>query len=84
MNSTMGPIFKEKVTEKWNLWDPWAVHPCTVHGWLGQIVRLEQKKKKMNENVTSFSATFSPIQMLSISIRNKKETLETIWYMLHF
>ena len=46
VNSTVGLIFNEKVTEKWNLWDLWTVHPCTVHGWLGQIVRLEPKKKK--------------------------------------
>ena len=25
---------------------PWTVHECTVHGWLGQIMRLEHKKKK--------------------------------------
>ena len=41
----MGPIFNEKVTEKWNLWDLWIVHLCTVHGWLGQIVRLNKKKR---------------------------------------
>ena len=46
MNSIGGPIFNKKVTEKWNLWDLWTVHQCTVHGWLGQIVRLEPKKKK--------------------------------------
>ena len=46
VNSTVGPIFNEKVAEKWNLWDLWIVHPCTVHSWLGQIARLEPKKKK--------------------------------------
>ena len=46
MNSAMRPIFNKKVTEKWNLWDPWTVHQCTVHDWLGQIVRLEQQQKK--------------------------------------
>ena len=25
---------------------PWIMHECTVHGWLGQIVRLEQKKSE--------------------------------------
>ena len=47
MNSAVGPIFNEKYTEKWNLWDPWTVYPCTVYNWLGQIVRLEQKKIKI-------------------------------------
>ena len=32
------------MAEKWNLWDPWTVYPYTIHDWLGQIVRLEQKK----------------------------------------
>ena len=31
MNSTVGPIFNEKVDKKWNLW---TVHGCTVHGML--------------------------------------------------
>ena len=52
MNSIVGSLFNKKVTEKWNLWNPWTVHQCTVHGWLGQIVRLEQKKEK---NETWFS-----------------------------
>ena len=25
---------------------PWTVHECTIHSWLGQIVRLGGKKKK--------------------------------------
>ena len=44
VNSVVRPIFNKKVTENWNLWDPWTVYPCTVHSWLGQIVWLEQKK----------------------------------------
>ena len=39
MNSTVGLMNSA-------LWDSWTVHQCTVHGWLGQIVRLEPKKKK--------------------------------------
>ena len=44
MNSIVGPIFNEKVAEKWNLWV--REQSLTVHGWLGQIVRLGKKKKK--------------------------------------
>ena len=34
---------------------PWTVHECTVHDWLGQIVRLGKKKKK-KENAAQDSA----------------------------
>ena len=36
VNSTMGPIFNEKVTEKWDLWVPCTVHKthwCAEKGW---------------------------------------------------
>ena len=46
VNSIVRPIFNENVTEKWNLWDSWTVYLCTIHSWLGQIMRLEPKKKK--------------------------------------
>ena len=46
VNSAMRSIFNEKVAEKWNLWVPWTVHGCTVHGRLGQQLRLEKKKKE--------------------------------------
>ena len=56
MNSAIRPIFNKKVSEKWNLWDPWTVHQCTVHGWLGQIVRLEQKKKRTKRDFQNVDA----------------------------
>ena len=31
VNSAVRPIFNEKVSEKWSLWDLWIVHRCTVH-----------------------------------------------------
>ena len=31
MNSIVRPIFNEKMTEKWSLWDLWTMHECTVH-----------------------------------------------------
>ena len=46
VNSIVGPIFNKKVTEKWNLWDPWTVHICTVYSWQSQLLRAEKKKKK--------------------------------------
>ena len=53
MNSTMGPIFNEKVAEKWNLWVRkqcmdilFTVKKSTNVGW---------KKKKNIENVNVVS-----------------------------
>lgn len=34
---------------------PWTVHECTVHGWLGQIVRLGRKKKIIRKHSIGFS-----------------------------
>ena len=51
MNSVVRPIFNEKIAKKWSLWDPWIVHGCTIHCWLGQQLRLKQKKKKVGENI---------------------------------
>ena len=62
MNSAVRPIFNEKVTEKWNLWDPWTVHPCIVHDWLGQIVQLEPKKKKKREKTQGKTQTWDLAQ----------------------
>ena len=48
MNNTVGPIFNEKVAEKWSLWNLWTVHGCTVHcsQVKSQKFQLEKKKKK--------------------------------------
>ena len=62
MNSAVGLLFNKKVTENWNLWDPWTVHPCTVHGWLGQIMRLEHKKKKKKKREWKRNFIFSHFQ----------------------
>ena len=55
MNSTVGPIFNEKVAEKWNLWVReqctdilFTVEKSTNAGW--------KKKKKNVENVNAVSA----------------------------
>ena len=37
----MGPIFNEKVTDKWNLW---VRHLCSL--WKSQQCGLKKKKKK--------------------------------------
>ena len=47
VNSTVGPIFNEKVVEKWDLWDPWTVHKSTVHG--KKVKKLQLGKKKISE-----------------------------------
>ena len=46
VNSTVRSIFNEKIDTKWSLWDPWAVHKCTVHKRTGQPLRPKRKKKK--------------------------------------
>ena len=43
VNSIVRPIFSEKVTKKWSLWDPWTVHGCIVHG---RIIKSYGLKKK--------------------------------------
>ena len=47
VNSVIGPIFNEKVAEKWSLWVPcmccWNVH-CTLMK--SQQLRLKKEKKK--------------------------------------
>ena len=45
VNNVVGPIFNEKVTKKWSLWDPWTVHECTVHGRVIKSCSLKKKKK---------------------------------------
>ena len=47
VNSTVRPIFNEKVVEKWGLWDPWTVHESTVHG--RKVKKLRLGKKKISE-----------------------------------
>ena len=44
VNSTVGPIFNEKVAEKYSLWDPWIVHESTVHKRKVKKLRLGKKK----------------------------------------
>ena len=52
VNSAVGPIFNEKVVEKWSLWDPWTVHLCTVHYWKVKTCGWGGKKKEeRNANV---------------------------------
>ena len=41
MNSTVEPIFNKKNYWKVEFVGLWTVHECTVHDWLGQIVRLK-------------------------------------------
>ena len=43
VNSIVWPIFNEKVTKKWSLWDPWTVHGCTVRK---RIIKSYGLKKK--------------------------------------
>ena len=57
MNSTVVPIFNEKVVEKWDLWVPWlkswlkgagkVVEVCYVHTILSQQSWHRGKKKRL-------------------------------------
>ena len=49
VNSTVRPIFNEKVSEKCNLWDPWTMHSCIVHSWLVNNCGLNQKRERERE-----------------------------------
>ena len=61
----MGPIFNEKVAEKWTLWDLWTVHVWTVHSWQSQLLRAEKKKKKEKNAEEKRNATFIAIQTVT-------------------
>ena len=45
-NSAVRLIFNKKVAEKYNLWDLWTVHECTVHNWLVNNCGLNQKQRE--------------------------------------
>ena len=63
----MGPIFNEKVDKKWNLWDPWTVHLCTVHKRpVNNCAEEKKKEKKGRENVDA--ARLSAIQTYTLFI----------------
>ena len=55
VNSTVGPIFNEKVVEKWNLWVREQCTQCTVHR-KSQIFQLKKKKKKQKRKTCVWEA----------------------------
>ena len=44
----------EKLLNSLNHWN-WTVHECTIYSWLGQIMRLEKKKKKIRKRSLGFN-----------------------------
>ena len=78
MNSTVGPIFNEKVVEKWNLWAheqctdallPWYTQPLWLllmnNAWTVAALlpkTCEKKKKKIETWIHKCKRSFSPIQ----------------------
>ena len=56
VNSTVRSISNEKVDKKWSLWDPCAVHKCTVYRRTGQPLRLKKKKNWGNADAALISA----------------------------
>ena len=76
MNSTVGPIFNEKIDKKWSLWGPWTVHKCTVHWRTGQPLRLKIKKKKKKKNWgNTDAALISAIQTSTYILSSFNQTL---------
>ena len=59
VNSTVRPIYNEKVDKKLSLWDPWTIHLCTVYKRLVNSCGWRKKKKK-RENADA--ARLSAIQ----------------------
>ena len=61
MNSAVGPIFNEKLVEKWSLWVPWTVHGthlgyCSLYSTWTVVVSAKnawkKKTKKKQKNKT--------------------------------
>ena len=70
MNSVVGPIFNEKVAEKWNLW----VHEqCTDALFMEDLVKCcglikKKKKRKGKTRKNKRTVAFSPIQTGTILV----------------
>ena len=62
MNSDVGPIFNEKIVEKWNLWGPWTVHGALFTVELSTIVGWTKKKKKAKRTTIKCGLGISWIQ----------------------
>ena len=71
MNSTVGPIFNEKVTEKWNLWVrkqctdalfmvKKSTFAATVQWTVAAFLQNAWKKKKKKLNVDANAASVNP------------------------
>ena len=71
MNSAAGPVFNENDAEKWSLWDPWIVLWCTVHGRIGQKLRLKEKKKKRGRKTRN-------VEITDVRSCNQTDTMITI------
>ena len=57
MNSAVGPIFNEKLVEKWSLWVPWTVHGthlgyCSLYSTWTVVVSAKNALKKKNKKKT--------------------------------
>ena len=71
VNSTVQPIFNEKIVEKWGLWVPWTVHEThwcayfavwTVIGWKVKNNDAKKKKKNKQTNVDANATKIIRIQ----------------------
>ena len=68
----MGPIFNEKVSKKYNLWDPWTVYGCTVHSWLVNDCGLNQtKREREREREQTREMQNAAVDVESKHIQNK-------------
>ena len=80
VNSTVRPIFNEKVNEKSSLWDLWIVHGSTVHGrkvkklWLGKEKKNLKRKHASGKHKTCFPN--APLEYFY----NERYTRQKAWH----
>ena len=82
VNSTVRPIFNEKVAEKCSLWDPWIVHENTVHGRKVKKLRIG-KKKNNSETRTCIWEAQNTLPKRTHSLRLKTIILTFKWGLLY-
>ena len=72
VNITVGPIFNEKIAEKWCLWILWTVHGCTIHAEKStkSAKKKNWKRRKCNPNRTFVSFFFSFFFFLFLKVLN--------------
>ena len=60
VNSIVKPIFNEKVTKKWSLWDLWTMYGYIVHRRIVKSHSLKKKKKSANRKMPTHNVDPNP------------------------